>query len=64
MINTLTENARKYTSEGGSVHVCAELTDKYVEISVEDTGRGLSSDDIGKILGKKVYDLIEYNLSL
>ena len=56
MINTLTENARKYTSEGGRVHVCAELTDKYVEISVEDTGCGLSSDDIDKILGKKVYD--------
>lgn len=56
MINTLTENARKYTPEGGSVHVYADSTDKYVEISVEDTGRGLSSDDISKILGKKVYD--------
>jgi len=56
MINTLTENARKYTPEGGNIHVCAKVTDKYVEISVEDTGRGLSSDDINRILGKKVYD--------
>ena len=41
MINTLAENARKYTPE---------------EISVEDNGRGLSSEDITKIIGEKVYD--------
>ena len=41
MINTLAENARKYTPEGGTVKVYAHATDAYVEISVEDNGRGL-----------------------
>ena len=56
MINTLTENARKYTPEGGMVKVYAHATDAYVEISVEDNGRGLSAEDIAHIIGEKVYD--------
>ena len=56
MINTLTENARKYTPEGGSVRVYADEGDDYVEISVEDTGRGLTPEDVSRILGEKVYD--------
>lgn len=40
MINTLAENARKYTPEGGTVKVYAHAADAYVEISVEDNGRG------------------------
>ena len=45
MINTLAENARKYTPE-----------DAYVEISVEDNGRGISEEDVAHIIGEKVYD--------
>lgn len=56
MINTLTENARKYTPEGGHISVKAESKDDYVEISVSDTGRGISAEDITRILGEKVYD--------
>lgn len=56
MINTLTENARKYTPEGGSIRVYAREGENYVEISVEDTGRGLASEDISRILGEKIYD--------
>lgn len=56
MINTLAENARKYTPEGGIVKIYAKRTDEYVEISVEDNGRGLSTEDITKIIGEKVYD--------
>ncbi|NDW11528.1 DUF5113 domain-containing protein [Bacteroides sp. 214] len=56
MINTLTENARKYTAEGGTVRVYAKSTDAYVEISVEDNGRGLSDADMAMIKGEKVYD--------
>lgn len=41
MINTLAENARKYTPKGGKVKVYANPTEEYVEISVEDTGYGL-----------------------
>lgn len=56
MINTLTENARKYTQTGGSVKVYAQRTDEYVEISIEDNGRGLSPEDIALIQDEKVYD--------
>ena len=56
MINTLAENARKYTPEGGKVKVYARQTDEYVEISVEDNGRGLSAEDVTRIIGEKVYD--------
>lgn len=56
MINTLTENARKYTQAGGHISVRAQETDAYVEISIQDDGPGLSQEDIGHILGEKVYD--------
>ncbi|WP_321331265.1 DUF5113 domain-containing protein [uncultured Bacteroides sp.] len=56
MINTLAENARKYTAEGGNIRIYAHETDEYVEISVEDDGRGLSESDVERILGEKVYD--------
>lgn len=56
MINTLAENARKYTPNGGMIKIYATLTSQYVEISIEDTGRGLSEEDITRIIGEKVYD--------
>ena len=56
MINTLAENARKYTHEGGVIKVYARTTDSYVEISVEDNGRGISAEDVAQIIGEKVYD--------
>ncbi len=56
MINTLAENARKYTSKGGKVKIYARKENDYVELSVEDNGRGLSPDDIAHIVGEKVYD--------
>ena len=57
MINTLAENARTYTPEGGPIKVYARTTeDAYVEISVEDNGRGISEEDVAHIIGEKVYD--------
>ena len=57
MINTLAENARKYTPEEGTIKVYARTTeDAYVEISVEDNGRGISEEDVAHIIGEKVYD--------
>lgn len=40
MINTLAENARKYTPEHGKIELSAVETDDYVEISVSDNGPG------------------------
>ena len=56
MINTLAENARKYTPEGGKVKIYAEQTDDYVEVSVCDTGCGLSAADVQRITDEKIYD--------
>ena len=56
MLNTLVENARKYTPEGGHVKVYAGCREDYVEISVEDTGRGLSREDVIRLTEEKIYD--------
>lgn len=55
MVNTLTDNARKYTPDGGVVRLEAIETDTYVEIAVTDNGPGLSVDDVQCLLGEKVY---------
>lgn len=56
MMNTLLDNARKYTPEGGTVALTTKDMDDAVEIAVSDTGRGLSESDIKTILTEKVYD--------
>ena len=56
MINTLAYNARKFTPAGGKVTVQAAQGDDYVEISVTDTGVGLSEDDVRLIRDERVFD--------
>ena len=56
MINTLADNARKFTSHGGTVTIDAEQTDDYVEISVADTGKGMTSDELNSIFEHKIYN--------
>lgn len=53
MINTLADNARKFTPEGGSVHIYASEGDNYVELSVEDTGCGIPEKRLAEILKNK-----------
>jgi len=56
MMNTLMENARKYTQQGGKIQVYAREEADYVEISVQDNGPGLTEEDVACILNEKVYD--------
>lgn len=56
MLNTLVENAGKFTPQGGRVVVRAIEGDGFVELAVEDSGIGLSPADVKKILGERVYD--------
>lgn len=56
MINTLTDNARKFTPSGGTITLQASASDNYVEISIQDTGEGLSPDDVFTLNHSKVYD--------
>lgn len=56
MVNTLADNARKFTPQGGNVKIEAEEKEGYVEISVADTGAGMSEKDVDRILNEKVYN--------
>ena len=56
MLNTLADNARKFTPQGGTVTIGVVEKDDYVELAVEDTGIGLSAEDVESIMGSKVYD--------
>ncbi|MBO7193553.1 MAG: DUF5113 domain-containing protein [Bacteroidaceae bacterium] len=56
MINTLVDNAAKFTPKGGSVALECTEGDDYVEVAVTDTGVGISQSDIDRILNEKVYD--------
>lgn len=56
MVNTLVDNARKFTPAGGRVMIMTDSADDYVEISVCDTGVGLSQDDVRVLNDSKVYD--------
>lgn len=60
MLNTLADNARKFTPQGGRVTITATAGEDdnggYVELAVQDTGCGISETDINLILNHKVYD--------
>lgn len=56
MINTLADNARKFTAAGGSVVIYAGQSDDYVEVSVTDTGRGMTADELAGIFEHKIYN--------
>ena len=57
MINTLCDNARKFTPEGGTVTVSARDIivgeENMVEIDIEDTGTGMSEEQQAKIFEVK-----------
>lgn len=55
MINTLADNARKFTPSGGKIEISSQSYDEYVEISVEDTGCGISPEHLSDIFDHKVY---------
>ena len=56
MLNTLAENARKFTPSGGKVRIEAVEDNDWVEVSVQDSGIGLSAEDVRRINEEKVYD--------
>ena len=56
MMNTLLDNARKFTPAGGSVSLSAAEGDGWVEISVADTGIGIREEDVRLLTQEKVYD--------
>jgi signal transduction histidine kinase len=48
-INNLVSNAIRYTSNGGSVTLCAERVADNISVSVRDAGEGILPDDIAHV---------------
>jgi len=51
-INSLLENARKYSKENGTIHLLAKIEAKYLVIEVSDNGIGIAPHAIKKIFEK------------
>ena len=56
MLNTLADNARKFTPQGGSVSIFADEHDDYVEVSVKDSGIGMSDEQLAHVFEHKIVD--------
>ena len=54
MLNTLADNARKFTDKEGRVDVQAQVVGDYVEISVEDTGTGMTQEQLDHLFDHKI----------
>lgn len=54
MLNTLSDNSRKFTKAGGTVVISAEEKTDYVEISVSDTGEGIDKQKLENLFGHKI----------
>lgn len=52
MINTIADNARKFTPDGGRVTISAKEVDNYVEISIADNGKGMDEDTMTHIFDR------------
>ena len=53
MLNTLADNARKFTRADGQVIVSATEAEQYVEISVSDTGKGMTPEQLAHLFDAK-----------
>ena len=54
MLNTLADNVRKFTDKEGRVDVQAQVVGDYVEISVEDTGTGMTQEQLDHLFDHKI----------
>ena len=52
MINTIADNARKFTPQGGSVTIAAEEAEQYVEVSIADTGNGMDEEQLAHVFDR------------
>ena len=57
MLNTLADNARKFTPRDGRVCISATDLDDRVEIAVEDTGQGMTEEQLDHLFdAKPIFD--------
>ena len=56
MLNTLADNARKFTPAGGSITIAASEAEDYVELSVCDTGCGMNEEQLAHVFDHTVVE--------
>ena len=54
MLNTLADNARKFTADGGQVTISSKEAPDYVEISVKDTGVGMDQEQLSNVFNHQL----------
>ena len=54
MLNTIADNARKFTASGGQVDISARSKDDYVEISVTDNGQGMNEEQLAGLFTHRI----------
>jgi len=54
MLNTLADNSRKFTDKGGTIKINATEHEKYIEVSVEDNGRGMTEQELAGIFNRSI----------
>ena len=54
MINTIADNARKFTQKGGRVEIGASQGEGYVELSVADTGKGMTEEQLSTLFTHQI----------
>lgn len=52
MINTIADNARKFTPQGGKVCIDAIATEKFVDVRIADTGKGMDEDQLAHVFDR------------
>ncbi len=55
VISNLFSNAIKFTSKGGAISLFTEVKNGHVKICIEDTGVGISKENLNKILSKDIH---------
>lgn len=65
ILNTLVDNARKFTPSGGTITISCQRADVegYAVISVADTGKGMEQEECDHLFEYRVIDNGEENLS-
>lgn len=52
MINTICDNSRKFTPEGGTISLSAEENENFVEIAIEDNGKGMDDEQLRHVFDR------------